>query len=41
LEQEFAVGREPSFREDLSTEAEEYRLLESVTRKCLVKALQA
>jgi hypothetical protein len=24
LEQEYAVGREPPFREDLSTEVEEY-----------------
>jgi hypothetical protein len=26
--QEFAVGREPPFREDMSTEAEKYPLLE-------------
>jgi hypothetical protein len=41
LEQEFVVGREPPFRKGLSTEAEEQPLLEAVTRKHLVKTLQA
>jgi hypothetical protein len=36
-----AVGREPPFRQDLSPEAEEYSLLEAVTRQLLVKILQA
>jgi hypothetical protein len=31
------VGREPPFREDLSTEAEESPLLKAVTREWLVK----
>jgi hypothetical protein len=34
--QEYAVGREPPFREDLNTEAEEFPLLEAVTRQRLV-----
>jgi hypothetical protein len=34
-------GREPPFREDLSTEAEESPLLEAVTRERLVKAQKA
>jgi hypothetical protein len=41
LKQEEAVGREPSFREDLSPEAEEYSLLEAVTRQLLMKTLRA
>jgi hypothetical protein len=41
LEQEHAVGREPSFREDLSREVEEQQLLEAVTRQLLVKTLPA
>jgi hypothetical protein len=36
-----SVGKEPSFREDLRTEAEESPLLEAITRKRLVKTLQA
>jgi hypothetical protein len=32
----WTVGREPSFGEDVSAEAKESRLLEAVTRKCLV-----
>jgi hypothetical protein len=32
-----SVGREPPFREDLSSEAEESPLLEAVTRKRLMK----
>jgi hypothetical protein len=40
MEQEQAVGREPPFRDDLSTEADEYPLLEAVTRKRLVKILR-
>jgi hypothetical protein len=35
-----SVGREPSFREDLSPEVEEQPLLEAVTRKRLVKTLR-
>jgi hypothetical protein len=35
------VRREPPFREDGSTEAEEWPFLEAVTRKRLVKTLQA
>jgi hypothetical protein len=34
-----SVGREPPFREDLSTEAEEYQLLEVFTRQLLLKRL--
>jgi hypothetical protein len=34
-----AVGRELTFREDLSMEAEEYPLLEAVTRQLPVKTL--
>jgi hypothetical protein len=36
-----SVGNEPPFRDGLSTEAEQWLLLETVTRKRLVKALQA
>jgi hypothetical protein len=36
-----SVGREPSFREDFSTEAEDSPLLEAVTRERLVKTQQA
>jgi hypothetical protein len=36
LEEEFAVGRKPTFREDMSMEGEEFQLLEAVIRKCLV-----
>jgi hypothetical protein len=32
---------EPPFRKDLSPEAEEYPLLETVTRKRIVKIVQA
>jgi hypothetical protein len=39
--QEQAVGTEPPYREDLSTEVEEKPLLEVVTRKRLAKTLQA
>jgi hypothetical protein len=35
------AGREPPFREDLSMEAEESPLLETVTRERLVKTWQA
>jgi hypothetical protein len=41
LEQERSFGREPQFREDLSPEAEEWPLLEAVTRQLLEKALRA
>jgi hypothetical protein len=41
LENEFTVGSEPPFRDDLSREAEEKPLLEVVTRKRVVKTLQA
>jgi hypothetical protein len=41
LEQEFAVRREASFREDLSAEAAESPLLEAVTRERLLKTQQA
>jgi hypothetical protein len=41
LEQEYAVGREPPFGVDVNTETEEFPLLEAVTMKRLVKALQA
>jgi hypothetical protein len=40
LEQEFAVEREPKLREDFSPKAEEYTLLEAVTRQLLVKTLE-
>jgi hypothetical protein len=36
-----AVGREPPFREDLNPEAEEYPLLDAVTRQLVVKILRA
>jgi hypothetical protein len=36
-----AVGTEPPFRVDLSPEAEEQSLLETVTRQLLVKTLRA
>jgi hypothetical protein len=36
-----SVGREPSFREDLSAEVEKSSLLEAVTRKELVVTEQA
>jgi hypothetical protein len=36
-----AVEREPSFRQDLSVEAEESPLLETVTSEGLVKTQQA
>jgi hypothetical protein len=36
-----SVGREPPFREDFRTDAEEQPLLEAITRNCLVKTLQA
>jgi hypothetical protein len=39
--EEVAVGREPPFREDLRSESEEHPLLETVTRRLLVKALGA
>jgi hypothetical protein len=35
-----SVGREPSFREDLRVEAEQFPLLEAATSKRLVKTLQ-
>jgi hypothetical protein len=41
LEQEFTVGREPPFTDDLSTEAEEKPLLEALARKRVVKTLRA
>jgi hypothetical protein len=41
LEQECSVGREPPFRGDSSSEAEEIPLLEAVTRERLVKTQQA
>jgi hypothetical protein len=41
LAQEYAVGRGPPFGEEMNTEAEESLLLEAITMKCLVKALQA
>jgi hypothetical protein len=34
-------GRKPPFIKDLNMEAQEYQLLEAVTRKRLVKTLQA
>jgi hypothetical protein len=40
-ESEEAVGTEPTFREDLRPEAEEYPLLEAVTRQLLMKTQQA
>jgi hypothetical protein len=40
-ERKISVGREPPCREDLSPQAEEYTLLEVVTRQLLVKTLQA
>jgi hypothetical protein len=40
LKEEYAVGREPSFREDFSTEAREQPLLEAVTRHLIVKTPQ-
>jgi hypothetical protein len=36
-----SFGREPPFREDLSSESKESPLLEDVTRKRLVKTQQA
>jgi hypothetical protein len=40
-EEKILIEREPPFREDLSTGEKEYPLLEAVTRKRLVKTLQA
>jgi hypothetical protein len=40
VEQEFAVGREPLFREDLIPEVEKWLLLEAITRKRIVKTLR-
>jgi hypothetical protein len=39
--EEKSVGREPPFREGLSSEAEESPLLEAVTRERLMKTQQA
>jgi hypothetical protein len=36
-----SVGREPPFREDLSTESEEKPLLKTVAKQLLLKTLQA
>jgi hypothetical protein len=41
VKQEWAAGREPPFRENLSTEAVEQPLLKVVTRKRLAKTLRA